>query len=146
VTPPHIQIIIGSIREGRVDEPVTRWFAELAAQREDLTSELVDLREWNLPSLTASRRWATKVAEAAEERARPRLRRVEPQAGLLRLLRRARRRNPSGRAAPRRRHRASAGAAALAGDHQPPWPQLHDGVFDGQQHARQAGALLDELV
>jgi NAD(P)H-dependent FMN reductase len=27
-----------------------------------------------------------------------------------------------------------------------PWPQLHDGVFDGQQHARQAGALLDELV
>jgi NAD(P)H-dependent FMN reductase len=27
-----------------------------------------------------------------------------------------------------------------------PWPQLHDGVFDGPQHARQAGALLDELV
>jgi NAD(P)H-dependent FMN reductase len=52
MTPPHIQIIIGSIREGRVGEPVARWFAELAAQREDLTSELVDLREWNLPFLT----------------------------------------------------------------------------------------------
>jgi hypothetical protein len=52
VTPPHIQIIISSIREGRVGESVARWFAELAAQREDLTSELVDLREWNLPFLT----------------------------------------------------------------------------------------------
>jgi hypothetical protein len=28
MTPPHIQIIIGSIREGRVGEPVARWFAE----------------------------------------------------------------------------------------------------------------------
>ena len=74
--PPHIQIIIGSIREGRVGEPVARWFAELAAQRENMTSELLDLREWDLPFLTArrppsqgyetdhQRRWAAKVAES----------------------------------------------------------------------------------
>lgn len=27
-----------------------------------------------------------------------------------------------------------------------PWPHLKDGVFDGSQHERQAGSLLDELV
>ena len=73
---PHIQIIIGSIREGRVGGPVGRWFAELAGRRDDVTSELIDLRAWELPFLTtatppsrgyeteAQRRWAAKVAEA----------------------------------------------------------------------------------
>ncbi len=72
---PHIQIIIGSIREGRVGEPVANWFAELADARTDLSTELIDLREWNLPFLTHAtppsrgyeseiqRRWAAKVAE-----------------------------------------------------------------------------------
>src|SRR4051812_3646504 len=74
--PPKIQIIIGSIREGRVGEPVARWFAALAAARADLSFELIDLRDWDLPFLAHAtppsrgyesdlqRRWANKVAEA----------------------------------------------------------------------------------
>jgi NAD(P)H-dependent FMN reductase len=73
---PHIQIVVGSIREGRVGEPIAQWFAGHAAQRTDLTTELVDLREWDLPFLTQpvppmrgyrdeiTQRWAAKVAEA----------------------------------------------------------------------------------
>lgn len=73
---PHIQIVIGSIRDGRAGEPIARWFADHASARSDLTSELIDLKEWNLPFLTQStppmrgyetditRRWAVKVAEA----------------------------------------------------------------------------------
>jgi NAD(P)H-dependent FMN reductase len=73
---PHIQIIIGSVREGRVGEHVGTWFAEQARRRQDVTSEVVDLLEWNLPFLTQpmppmrgyrdeiTQRWAAKVAEA----------------------------------------------------------------------------------
>jgi NAD(P)H-dependent FMN reductase len=77
VSTPHVQIIVGSIRDGRVGEHVARWFAGHAAQRADLTSELVDLREWDLPFLTQptppmrggyrdeiTQRWAAKVGEA----------------------------------------------------------------------------------
>jgi NADPH-dependent FMN reductase len=73
---PHIQIIIGSIREGRVGGPVGRWFAEVAAARQDLTSELVDLRDWNLPFLTAPprRRADTRpISSARGPRRSPRL-------------------------------------------------------------------------
>lgn len=71
---PHIQIIVGSIREGRVGEPIAAWFAERAAQRADLTVELIDLRDWNLPFLVQpmppmrgyrdeiTHRWAAKIA------------------------------------------------------------------------------------
>jgi NAD(P)H-dependent FMN reductase len=116
MTPPHIQIILGSIREGRVGEPVARWFAELAAQREDLTSELVDLREWNRKPVS----YVSYGGPGGGTRAVEQLRgvAVELQQAPLRsqvIINR-------------------------------PWPQLHDGVFDGPQHARQAGALLDELV
>jgi NAD(P)H-dependent FMN reductase len=74
---PHIQIVIGSTREGRLGEPVARWFAGIAAAREDMTTELVDLRDWELPFLSTpvppamapptdplTRRWAEKVGEA----------------------------------------------------------------------------------
>jgi NAD(P)H-dependent FMN reductase len=70
--PPHIQIILASTRDGRAGEPIAGWFASRAEAREDLTSELVDLREWELPFLTQAtppmrgyetditRRWAAK--------------------------------------------------------------------------------------
>lgn len=75
-TAPHIQIVIGSIRPNRAGEPVARWFAQLAGRRDDLTFELVDLREWDLPLFAApvspakeyvtdkQRAWAAKVGEA----------------------------------------------------------------------------------
>jgi NAD(P)H-dependent FMN reductase len=175
VTPPHIQIIISSIREGRVGESVARWFAELAAQREDLTSELVDLREWNLPFLTASRapsrgyetdhqrRSTAKVAEAdgnvlvtAEyNHGYP----PPPKNALDHVYGEWNRKPVSyvSYGGPGGGTRAVEQLRGVAVELQQaplrsqviinrPWPQLHDGVFDGQQHARQAGALLDELV
>jgi NAD(P)H-dependent FMN reductase len=42
---PHIQIILASTRHQRRGEPIARWFAELAAARDDLSVELFDLAE-----------------------------------------------------------------------------------------------------
>ncbi len=77
VTPPKIHVILGSTREGRLCEPVAHWFAGIAATRDDLDVEAVDLREWDLPFLSTPvppamappsdplvRRWAEKVGEA----------------------------------------------------------------------------------
>ncbi len=74
---PRIQLILGSTREGRAGEQVAQWFAHLAAERDDVEIELVDLREFPLPffdsPVSPKRRigddpriqaWAAKVAEA----------------------------------------------------------------------------------
>jgi NAD(P)H-dependent FMN reductase len=74
---PHIQVILGSTRDGRVGERVARWFGALAAGRPDLTFELVDLKAWELPFLSTPippemappqdpliQRWEAKLAEA----------------------------------------------------------------------------------
>jgi NAD(P)H-dependent FMN reductase len=73
----HLQIIIGSVREGRVGLPVGEWVLEQAGGRDGLTVELIDLKEWNLPIFALPRspamgnytdplqqRWAAKIAEA----------------------------------------------------------------------------------
>jgi NAD(P)H-dependent FMN reductase len=46
---PLIQVIIGSIREGRIGDNVARWFMRQAQPRADLRFELVDLKEWAFP-------------------------------------------------------------------------------------------------
>src|SRR5665213_1973426 len=46
---PHIQIILGSTREGRSGEKVAKWVAKHASARTDFTSEVLDLKEFNLP-------------------------------------------------------------------------------------------------
>lgn len=46
---PHVLTIVGSTRQGRKGGAIGRWFAGLADQRDDLTHELVDLRDWPLP-------------------------------------------------------------------------------------------------
>ncbi len=74
---PKIHVVLGSTREGRLGEPVARWFGAIAEQRDDLDVELVDLRDWDLPFLTTpvppamapptdplTQRWEAKVAEA----------------------------------------------------------------------------------
>ena len=74
---PHIEIILGSTREGRIGETVARWFTSVSADRDDMTAELLDLREWDLPFVDTPvppamrpptdplvRDWADKVAEA----------------------------------------------------------------------------------
>ena len=74
---PTVHVVIGSTRQNRLGEPVARWFAAIAAAREDLAIEVVDLKDWDLPFLTTpvppamappsdelTRRWAAKVEEA----------------------------------------------------------------------------------
>lgn len=72
-----ILVILGSVREGRMAEPIGRWVAETAQGREDLALELVDLQDWPLPFFPypkppatgdypgeLQQRWAQKVASA----------------------------------------------------------------------------------
>jgi NAD(P)H-dependent FMN reductase len=72
----EIQIILGSTREGRFGETVARWFHGIAAERQDIGAELIDLRDWPLPFFNEARppasghhaaqaqAWAGKVARA----------------------------------------------------------------------------------
>lgn len=72
----HIQVIVGSVREGRRAKPVADWVCAQAAAREDCSLELVDLKDWNLPLMSLAKppiigdyddplqqRWAQKVAQ-----------------------------------------------------------------------------------
>jgi NAD(P)H-dependent FMN reductase len=73
----QLQIIVGSIREGRRAKPVADWVYQHAAKKPDCAVELVDLKDWNLPILNfveppisgnyedpLQRRWAEKIAQA----------------------------------------------------------------------------------
>jgi NAD(P)H-dependent FMN reductase len=73
-SPPLIQIIVASTRDGRRGERVAAWFEEIAGARDDLRCELLDLLAWDLPwyrdSIVPPRgeyreeatlRWAAKV-------------------------------------------------------------------------------------
>ncbi|WP_320064909.1 NAD(P)H-dependent oxidoreductase [Micromonospora sp. RTGN7] len=70
-----IGVIIGSTRPGRKAEAVARWVRDIAAQRGDVTVELVDLADHALPRLNSPlppsmapstdpevRRWAARIA------------------------------------------------------------------------------------
>lgn len=72
-----IYIIVGSTRPGRVGRTVAEWFAQHASKSQDVTFELVDLADWQLPLLNEpipakfaspqhdhSKKWAAKIAEA----------------------------------------------------------------------------------
>jgi hypothetical protein len=50
-TPPLIQIIIGSTRVHRRADSIARWVTAIAERREDLRTEVIDLRELDLPFL-----------------------------------------------------------------------------------------------
>jgi NAD(P)H-dependent FMN reductase len=45
----HVQVILGSTRQGRFGDKVADWFMQHAAARPDLSAELVDLADWPLP-------------------------------------------------------------------------------------------------
>ena len=47
--PLRIAVILGSTRDGRAGEPITRWFVDQASPREDVKIDLVDLAEAGLP-------------------------------------------------------------------------------------------------
>ena len=46
---PHIQVILGTTRPGRFSHKVGAWLVDRMEQRDDLTVELVDLRDHPLP-------------------------------------------------------------------------------------------------
>ncbi len=47
--PLHLQVVLGSVREGRRSGPVAQWAVDRASRRDGVTVELVDLKDWNLP-------------------------------------------------------------------------------------------------
>jgi NAD(P)H-dependent FMN reductase len=59
-TKPHIAIIIGSTRDTRFADKPAQWLLETAQERGDMTFELVDLRDFDLPLFNeaASNLWA----------------------------------------------------------------------------------------
>ncbi|RYE50214.1 MAG: NADPH-dependent oxidoreductase, partial [Rhizobiaceae bacterium] len=72
-----ILVILGSVREGRMAEPVGRWVMAQAEGRDALDCELIDLKEWDFPFYAfpdapakgnyqdpLQRRWAEKVGSA----------------------------------------------------------------------------------
>ena len=75
---PHIDVILGTDREGRFSEKVGAWLMSRLENRDDLHAELVDLRDYPLPFYNQSSppayghrsytpevaRWASKVDEA----------------------------------------------------------------------------------
>ena len=76
-TPLKTLIILGSVREGRMAEPVGHWVLEQAKSRPDLAPELIDLKDWNLPFYAFAKppaaggytdplqiKWAEKIAAA----------------------------------------------------------------------------------
>jgi NAD(P)H-dependent FMN reductase len=45
----HLQVILGSTRQGRFGDKVAGWFFQHATAHPDLSAELVDLADWPLP-------------------------------------------------------------------------------------------------
>lgn len=75
--PLRLQVVLGSVREGRRSGPVAQWVVERLATRPGIAVELVDLKDWNLPIFGLAkfpseggyedplqRRWAETVARA----------------------------------------------------------------------------------
>jgi NAD(P)H-dependent FMN reductase len=48
-SPPHIEIIIGSVRQPRIGKVIADWFFGHANSRSDMTFDVVDLAEVELP-------------------------------------------------------------------------------------------------
>jgi NAD(P)H-dependent FMN reductase len=72
-----IQVIVGSVREGRASLPIARWVHAGASEHDHLAAELVDLVDWPLPMFALAmppamgaykdplqQRWAAKIGEA----------------------------------------------------------------------------------
>jgi NAD(P)H-dependent FMN reductase len=73
----HVQIILGSTRQGRIGGKVAAWFMRHASARADMTTELLDLVDWPLPFFDApvppsfgpssdprTRAWGDRIARA----------------------------------------------------------------------------------
>lgn len=52
---PHIQIIVGSVRQGRATAPLARWAEERLRRSGHWSVELIDLADWCFPQLAVAR-------------------------------------------------------------------------------------------
>jgi NAD(P)H-dependent FMN reductase len=68
VSKPKIAVILGSTRETRYGEKPAMWITELAARRNDLMVELLDLRDYPMPFFdeVASNAWVPSKNEIAQ--------------------------------------------------------------------------------
>ncbi|WP_321477255.1 NAD(P)H-dependent oxidoreductase [uncultured Paludibaculum sp.] len=62
--PLRLVVIVASTRKGRFGPTVARWFASQAAQRGDLTVDVIDLAEAQLPEALSDQRNAAVTAVA----------------------------------------------------------------------------------
>ena len=173
---PILQVIIGSTRPGRVGPAIARWFYDLAAERDAIDVELVDVASFNLPVFDEPQHPITR--EYAHEHTRYWSETISRADGFVFVIPEY---NHSLNAATKNaldylyhewRHKSagilSYGGAAMgtraaqalkpvltalklvhAGDVTVPLvtAPVHDGVFAGnEQLARSAAALLDELT
>ncbi len=75
----HIKIILASVRQGRFGDKPAEWITTIAREKEELSVELLDLRDYSLPIFQEAvspmriegeygtpeiNRWAEKIAEA----------------------------------------------------------------------------------
>lgn len=75
---PNVQIILGSTREGRSSDKIAQVVQAIALQRNDVNSEIIDLRDYALPFLNDAtppamrtvithplvKRWSDKISQA----------------------------------------------------------------------------------
>jgi NAD(P)H-dependent FMN reductase len=74
---PHIQIILGSTRQGRLSEPIGKWLLANVNGTADATFEIVDLLDFDLPLFNEtilpaaqkyqneySKKWSAKISQA----------------------------------------------------------------------------------
>src|SRR4030095_7087653 len=63
-----IAVIVGSTRAARVGHKPAEWIADIASQRDDMSVEVVDLREYPMPFFdeVASNAWAPSQNEVAQ--------------------------------------------------------------------------------
>ncbi|HWK15580.1 MAG TPA: NADPH-dependent FMN reductase [Rhizobiaceae bacterium] len=64
-----IGIIIGSTRDTRFGEKPARWMLDLAAKREEIEAELIDLRDYDLPLFNEVSSNAWQESESPQARA-----------------------------------------------------------------------------
>ncbi len=58
---PHIQVIVGTTRPSRVGRKIADWYMDATKDRTDMTFELVDLADVNLPLLDEPQSAMTRI-------------------------------------------------------------------------------------
>src|SRR5215213_6321790 len=68
MTKPKIAIIISTTRATRFGDKPAKWISDIAAQRTDLVSEIIDLRDFPMPFFdeVASNAWVPSTNEVAQ--------------------------------------------------------------------------------